>query len=281
MRNTAPPISGSTGSRDMFANIRVDSDQILQEEREPEHVRRARATPQGQLRHDEQMLQLRLQRIRDFGSTWLRPAGRAKTLQAERDELAERLEAERLQALEIQNGGGEGLIAEGDEDDPGAAVRVIGNIMQVNEDSEVAPPGEVNLDEEIPEGISFEGDEEDSISIEDDLDDEIPSAEASYVSSDEDLESESSLVSENEYMNSRFRTPESRRIRAPHSSSSIGHHTDPESHLIAFSNDDPVEADVSFRTHVQRGARSRGLPVAPVDVEEDEDHEMEVDSDDD
>lgn len=183
------------------------------------------------------------------------------------DERAERAEAERLALLDEQAAGDEDIPAvEGNEDEH-AGVRMVGNIIQgVDEDE-----GD-DLDAQIPEGESFEGDEGEGTEDEEvDLDEEVPEAEADYdLSDDEDSDdsddTEEPTVTPTQYM----RPPP-----MPMPSSSVGIRTDSSPRQAIFSHDDRFSQDDSFgRADLQEYSRRYQSEAMSED-----DDEMEVDSD--
>lgn len=231
--------------------------------------KRNHISPLAQLALDEQSVEQRKLHIQRFGATWIRPPGFQKTLQGELDERAERAEAERLALLEEEQAAGDEDIpeVEGDEDEH-VGVRVVGNIIRRVEEEE----GE-DLDAQIPEGESFEGDEGEGTEDEEvDLDEEIPEAEADYDLSDEEDSEDSDDTEEpsNATPNQYMRPPP-----MPMPSSSVGIRTDSSPRQAMFSHDDRFGQDESFgRADLREYSRRYQSEIAS----EDED-EMEVDSD--
>ena len=201
--------------------------------------------------------------IQRFGATWIRPPGLNKTLQGELDERAERAEAERLALLEEQAAGDEDLAGvEGDEDER----RVEGNITRggVDEDDDTG----ADLDAQIPEGESFEGDEGEGTEDEErDLDGEIPEAEADYDSSDEGSEDSYEL-------DEPTATATSQRMAPP--SPPTGTRADSSPGQALFSQDDRFGHDDSFGRADLR-EYSRRYHAEP--TSDDDGDEMEVDTD--
>ncbi|KAJ5595870.1 hypothetical protein N7450_002328 [Penicillium hetheringtonii] len=129
---------------------------------------RSPANSLAALAAEERALRVRKQNIATYGSSWIRPAGCAKTMQGMKEEEAEREEA--LAAAQTEMGAidGEGIM----EDDLG--------MTQGEEDDEEGM--ERDLDEDIPEaeeGLVEEGEEGEDIGDEEgymerDLDEDIP-----------------------------------------------------------------------------------------------------------
>lgn len=230
--------------------------------------KRTHISPLAQLALDEQQVEQRKLHIRRFGATWIRPPGFNKTLQGELDERAERAEAERLALLEEQAGGDDDSPEIEVDEDEHAGVRVVGNIMRTMEDEE----GE-DLDAQIPEGESFEGDENEGSEDEEvDLDEEIPEAEADYDLSGED---DPDTSDDSEEPASGANPQHMRPPPVPIPSSSIGIRMDSSPRHALFSHDDRFGQDDSFRREdLREYSRSYQSEVMSED-----DDEMEVDSD--
>lgn len=204
--------------------------------------------------------------IQRFGATWIRPPGLNKTLQGELDERAERAEAERLALLEEQAAGDEDVAGvEGDEDER----RVEGNITRggVDEDDDTG----ADLDAQIPEGESFEGDEGEGTEDEErDLDGEIPEAEADYDDSSDEGSEDSDELDEP------AATATSQRNMAP-PSPPTGTRADSSPGQALFSQDDRFgHHDDSFGRADLR-EYSRRYHAEP--TSDDDGDEMEVDTD--
>ncbi|KAF4554040.1 Hypothetical protein D9617_5g069160 [Elsinoe fawcettii] len=129
-------------------------------------------SPLAVLKADEDAIRQRKSNIARFGSTWIKPPGISKTLQAETEERAEREEQEMLarreqmmldmQAQQEREEARARMEAEGEEEDEGRDL-----------DEEV-PDADAGSEDE--EEISSDEVEEDEDGMEEDLDAEIPEA---------------------------------------------------------------------------------------------------------
>ncbi|KAK6825135.1 hypothetical protein PG987_012629 [Apiospora arundinis] len=130
-------------------------------------------SPLARLRADEQLLDRRLHNISNFGSTWLKPPGIAKTLHQLREERRE--QEEHQEALRREQLAQELAEAEAAEADPGDGI-----LEDQGQDGmdDVQLDGARDLDEDIPEaddadfGLSVEDEDEEDEDEEDDEDDD-------------------------------------------------------------------------------------------------------------
>ena len=175
-------------------------------------------------------------------------------------------EAERVALLEEQAGGDEIIEAKGDEDEHAG---LVGNVMQGNE-------GEVDdLDAQIPEGESYEGEDEGTDDEAVDLDEEIPEAEADYDISDNSDETDDASDDAPEREGSAVQATRYTRPTARIPSSSVGIRTDSSPRQAMFSHDDRFGQEESFGRDDLLAYNRRYQSEAMS-----EDDEMEVDSSD-
>ncbi|KAI5800239.1 Apc15p protein-domain-containing protein [Peziza echinospora] len=262
-----PPSSATPSLSNSGAAQNLNLNELHQSRQNQNQQKRTHISPLAQLALDEQQVEQRKLHIQRFGATWIRPPGFHKTLQGELDERAERAEAERVALLEEQAGGEEEVIDTGGDEDEHAGMD--GNVMQGGEDVE-------DLDAQIPEGESYEGEDEGTEDEAVDLDEEIPEAEADYDLSDELDESEDESDEVQERATPALSNP--RYMRPPNRipSSSVGIRTDSSPRQAMFSHDDRFGQDESFGRDDMREYSRRYQSEA---MSED-DEEMEVDSSD-
>ncbi|KAJ5169069.1 uncharacterized protein N7482_004663 [Penicillium canariense] len=160
---------------------------------------RSPANSLAALQMEERTLRARKQNIASFGSSWIRPAGCAKTMLGMKEEEAEREEALAAAAAEMGAVDTEGLMdddmgmtqGEGEEEGEG---------MERDLDDEI-PDAEEGLVEEGEEGLAEDGLDDEEGFMERDLDDDIPegyeeSGEESGLYVDEDFDNAPDLDAE-------------------------------------------------------------------------------------
>lgn len=137
-----------------------------------------------QLRADEEAIRKRKENIARFGSTWIKPPGISKTLQAETEERQEREEQEAMARRE-QN-----IM------DMQAQQELEEARQRAQEQAQAEEAGEVeeerNLDDEIPDADA-EGEEDDEDEDEDDDDDDATTTEGNLTAADLTFNDESLL----------------------------------------------------------------------------------------
>ncbi|GAB7345367.1 hypothetical protein MBLNU457_3715t1 [Dothideomycetes sp. NU457] len=143
--------------------------------RRPNQLHGSARNPLAQLKADEEAIRKRKDNIARFGSTWIKPPGISKTLQAETEERLEREEQEVLARreqmmmdMQAQQEAEEARQRAAQQADAEEA----GDVTQERDLDEDIP----DADEDIEPEDDEEEEEEDQEEIERDLDDEVPEA---------------------------------------------------------------------------------------------------------
>jgi len=141
--------------------------------RRPNQLHGAARNPLAQLKADEEAIRKRKDNIARFGSTWIKPPGISKTLQAETEERLEREEQEVLARreqmmmdMQAQQEAEEARQRAAQQEDAEEA----GDVTQERDLDEDIPDADEDVDDEE------EDEEEDQEEIERDLDDDVPEA---------------------------------------------------------------------------------------------------------